>query len=67
MKKHKSQLNAFNETAFGSQARTEAQATPELRNEGGTATAQSSAKQQTSYDPRLVTREHGNTGGKIMA
>jgi phage replication initiation protein len=50
MNTDKSKLIAPNEPAFGSQARTEAQATPELRNEGGTALL------QTSDDPRLVTR-----------
>lgn len=50
MNTDKSKPIAFNETAFGSQDRTDAPAPPEPRNEGGTAFL------QTSNDPRLVTR-----------
>lgn len=56
MNTDKSNSNAFNETAFGSQDRTDAPAPPEPRNEGGTAAVQISTEQQTSDDPRLVIR-----------
>lgn len=48
--------SGFNETAFGSEVRTDALATPEPLNEGGTTASQDATMQQTSEDPRLVTR-----------
>lgn len=45
-----------NETAFGSVIGTDAPAPPQLPNEGGTATHQTSTNPESSDDPRLVTR-----------
>lgn len=48
--------DGFIGTSFGSQARTDALAPPEPRNEGGISTDQYDATSQSSDAPRLVTR-----------
>lgn len=56
MSNNKENINSVNETSFGSQARTDAPAPPELRNEGGTTATQHATPRQSINRPRLVIR-----------